>query len=169
MKARLTAIAAQGFAILSVVAPIAAMAASSVDQTFVAKVSQGGMFEVEASKVAEGSATAQDVKDFATAEVHDHTLVGDKLKATASHVGITFPAKLNPEFQSKLDKLKALNGRAFDDAYMTEMADIHAKDGAALRQGGRLQPRPRLSRLRRRDACDRAAPHRRRPRRAAAR
>jgi putative membrane protein len=40
--------------------------------------------------------------------------------------------KLNPSFQSKLDALKAKSGTAFDSAYVQEMKDIHAKDGAAF-------------------------------------
>ena len=59
---------------------LAAAPASDADRAFVGKVSQGGMYEVEASKVAEARAVAQDVKDLATTEVHDHMLVGAKLK-----------------------------------------------------------------------------------------
>jgi putative membrane protein len=95
-------------------------------------VSQGGMYEVEASKAAEHKAVAQDVKDFATSEVHDHTLVGAKLKAISAQVGIPIAAKLNAEFSAKLSHLDALSGHAFDAAYMSSMADIHAKDGAAF-------------------------------------
>jgi putative membrane protein len=111
---------------------LAAAAPAPVDQAFTAKVSQGGMFEVDAGKLAESKAQAQDVKDFAVMEVHDHTLVGDGLKKAADHEGIKFSSKLNPEFQGKLDKLKDLSGPAFDAAYMDEMADLHAKDGAAF-------------------------------------
>ena len=50
-----------------------AHAATAGDRAFVAKVGQGGMFEVEAGKLAEGKAAAVDVRDFATMEVHDHT------------------------------------------------------------------------------------------------
>ena len=49
--------------------------ASETDRAFVAKVSQGGTYEVEASRYAETKAVAQDVKDLAVTEVHDHTLV----------------------------------------------------------------------------------------------
>jgi putative membrane protein len=114
--------------------PAAALAAAPapVDQAFTAKVSQGGMFEVEAGKLAEKSAQAPDVKDFAVMEVHDHALVGKGLKTAADHEGIKFSSKLNPEFQGKLDHLKGLSGPAFDAAYMDAMADIHAKDGAAF-------------------------------------
>jgi putative membrane protein len=110
----------------------ASAAPMPVDRAFVGKVSQGGMYEVEASKLAERKAVAQDVKDFATSEVHDHTLVGDKLKAISAQVGIPIDGKLNAEFSAKLARLDSLSGHAFDAAYMESMADIHAKDGAAF-------------------------------------
>ena len=103
-----------------------------VDKTFVDKVSQGGMFEVEASKVAERKAVAQDVKDQATTEVHDHELVGAKLKAVAGKAGLTFPAKLDADFTKRVDALKAASGPAFDAAYLAEMDTIHDADGAAF-------------------------------------
>lgn len=111
---------------------------SSTDLAFVAKVSQGGMYEVEASKVAEQKAQAQDVKDQATTEVHDHQLVGGNLKSIASANGDDFPTQLNADFQSRLDRLNGLDGKAFDDAYLAEMQKIHALDGAAFAQEARL-------------------------------
>ena len=70
-------------------------------------------------------------------EVHDHTGVGDRLKATAGKEGLDVPAALNAEFQGKLDHLKTLSGPAFDAAYMGEMSTLHAADGAAFAQEGR--------------------------------
>jgi len=119
-------------ALMAGVAASAANAAGPIDQAFVAKVSQGGMFEVMASKLAVDKAVAQDVKDFATSEVHDHTLVGDKLKAISAQQGIAIDPAPNAEFKAKLDHLSGLSGAQFDAAYMTQMATIHAKDGAAF-------------------------------------
>lgn len=112
----------------------AAIAATATpnDRAFVAKVSQGGMFEVAAGKLAETRGSTQDVRDFATAEVHDHTLVGDKLKAISSSEGVTFAATPNAEFAGKLSRLSALSGKAFDAAYLSEMATLHDGDGAAF-------------------------------------
>lgn len=107
---------------------------SKGDQAFVAKVSQGGMFEVAASKVAEDKAGAQDVKDQANTEVHDHELVGSKLKSIASSNGDDFSTDLNAGFAARVAKLNALSGKAFDDAYIAEMKTIHAQDGAAFAQ-----------------------------------
>lgn len=106
----------------------AAANASEADKTFTGKVSQGGMYEVEASKVAEEKAVAQNVKDQAITEVHDHELVGAKLKRIATAAGIPPAAKLNPTFQQRLDKLKATSSAGFDAAYIADMQQIHDMD-----------------------------------------
>jgi putative membrane protein len=111
---------------------MAAGTATATDRAFVAKVSQGGMYEVEASKVAAQKASTQDIRDFATSEVHDHTLVGQKLFKISSSEGIFYASSLNKEFDTKLQHLKSLSGPAFDSAYMTDMAAIHDADGAAF-------------------------------------
>jgi putative membrane protein len=119
------------FASLSILSaqPLLALTpASDADKAFVGKVSQGGMYEVEASKLAEQKAVAQDVKDQASTEVHDHELVNAKLKRIAAAHSIPVAAKLNAEFQQRLDKLKAVSGSAFDAAYIEDMKQIHDKD-----------------------------------------
>ena len=106
----------------------AADMASDTDKTFVGKVSQGGMYEVEASKVAEMKAVAQNVKDQANTEVHDHELVGAKLKRISTAAGVPVAPKLNATFQARLDKLKATPAADFDAGYITDMQAIHDMD-----------------------------------------
>lgn len=125
---------AAAFGLSAAIAAYASPALSTADQAFVAKVSQGGMFEVEASKLAERKAQAQDVKDQATGEVHDHLLVGANLKSIAGANGDDFPLRLNADFQDRLGRLDALSGAAFDEAYLGEMKKIHDLDGAAFAQ-----------------------------------
>ena len=105
---------------------------SDVDKAFVAKVSQGGMYEVEVGKMAEAKATTQDVKDSGTTETHDHMLVGAKLKSIVEANGMEFPSSLNAEFQTRLDKMSALPADQFDAAYLKDMKKIHDADGAAF-------------------------------------
>jgi putative membrane protein len=102
------------------------------DRAFVAKVSQGGMFEVAAGRLAMTKGSTQDIRDFGTAEVHDHTLVGAKLKKLSAQAGISFAPELNAEFSSKLQHLSSLSGPMFDQAYLSEMATLHDMDGAAF-------------------------------------
>lgn len=122
----------------------AAEPVSDADRAFVAMVSQGGMFEVAAGQLGTGQAHRQDIKDQANTEAHDHKGVGDRLKEAAKDAGITFPETLNPQFQKKLDALKALSGVAFDTAYLREMEDIHAKDGSAFANEAKGGTNPKL-------------------------
>ena len=102
--------------------------ASDTDKAFVAKVSQGGRYEVEASKLAVQKASTQNVKDAANSEVHDHELVNKKLKTISAAAHVSIAPALNPDFTQKLDHLRTLSGEEFDKDYMEEMAVIHDKD-----------------------------------------
>jgi|GEM_PF-3317121 putative membrane protein len=102
--------------------------ASKADKVFVGKVSQGGMYEVEASQVAGQKAIAPDVKDIAVMEVHDHGLVNRKLKEIATEKGIPVSSALNATFQQRLEKLKSVSGPEFDAAYIADMEEIHDND-----------------------------------------
>lgn len=121
--------------VLGIAAPALA-AGTAQDRAFASKVGPGGMFEVEAGKLAENKASALDVRDFAVMEVHDHTAVGDRLKAISAKEGVQVPPSLTPEFQAKLNKLKSLSGPAFDKQYMRDMGELHPKDGAAFATEG---------------------------------
>ncbi len=71
---------------------------SDADKAFTAKVSQGGLYEVTASKYAAVKASAPDVKDVALTEVHDHELVNAGLKKVAAGAGVAIAPGLNAEF-----------------------------------------------------------------------
>ena len=106
----------------------AAAPATDTDKAFVGKVSQGGAYEVAASKFAVQHATMPDVKDQAIAEVHDHTLVGEELKRISASADIQIAPQLNQEFTARLAKLKSAVGPGFDTAYIEDMKSIHDKD-----------------------------------------
>ena len=125
-------------------AALAADTVSAADQSFVAMVSQGGMFEVKAGQVAADQGSTQDLKDQGSTEAHDHQLVGDKLKSIATAAGIQIADSLNSQFQKELDDLEALSGSAFDAAYLRDMDDIHKKDGAAFAKEAKSGTNPDL-------------------------
>ena len=122
----------------------AADAVSATDRSFVAMVSQGGLFEVKAGQLGAERGAVQDIRDQGNTEAHDHQLVGDKLKSIAGEAGIEIGDTLNAQFQKKLDDLKALSGEAFDAAYLRDMEDIHAKDGAAFAKEAKSGTNPKL-------------------------
>ncbi|MBD5654600.1 MAG: DUF4142 domain-containing protein [Candidatus Eremiobacteraeota bacterium] len=140
-------VAVAGFVSATVLVPLvspAADLASAADRAFVAKVSQGGMFEVALGKVAAAQGSTQDIRDQGATESHDHMLVGAKLKMVAGEAAITFPSSLNAMFSQKLASLQVLSGRRFDAAYLQAMEDIHAKDGAAFAKEARGGGDPKL-------------------------
>ena len=115
----------------------AAPAATDTDKTFVAKVSQGGAYEVMASRFALTHAHAQDVLDLATAEVHDHTLVGAKLKRISAAAGVPIAPAPTAEFADRFARLKEATGQNFDQVYLEDMKSIHDKDEALFAQESR--------------------------------
>ena len=123
--------------VLALSSAFAAAPASDNDKAFVAKVSQGGAYEVAASQYALTHAHAQDVLDQAATEVHDHTLVGSKLKKISAGAGLPIAPTLNAEFSDRLARLKDGAGQNFDQLYIEDMKSIHDKDEALFAQESR--------------------------------
>jgi putative membrane protein len=107
---------------------LAAPSASQADQAFVAKVSQGGQYEVEAGRVAAMKGSSPFIKDFGLLESQDHEGVNRELKRIAGMTGVTITPELNAEFSQRLAKLKAVPAAQFDSYYLTDMKQIHNKD-----------------------------------------
>jgi putative membrane protein len=107
---------------------LAATTASPADKSFVAQVSQGGAYEVQAGIIAEQRATSPDVKDLAITEVHDHEGVNSRLRQIASATGVSIDKQLKPEFQQRLQKLRTVSAADFDKAYIADQIQIHDND-----------------------------------------
>ena len=106
----------------------AAQAASQADRDLVGKVSQGGLYEVEAGKVAAAKGQTPFTRNFGVLEAHDHEGVNAELKRIAASTGVAIKPGLNPEFSARLAKLKAVPDSQFDAYYVTDMKQIHNKD-----------------------------------------
>jgi putative membrane protein len=115
-------------AALVITPAILAATATPADRAFVAKVSQGGAYEVAASKVAAERATAPDIKDLALTEIHDHDGVNERLHKIAAETGVSIAPNLNAQFQQRLAKLRAVSSADFDAAYIADMEQIHDGD-----------------------------------------
>jgi putative membrane protein len=107
---------------------LAAEPASQADRAFVAKVSQGGLYEVEAGKVAAMRGTVAAVKDFGLLESQDHEGVNSELKRIAGMTDVSIVPGLNAEFSQRLAKLKAVPAAQFDSYYISDMKQIHNND-----------------------------------------
>jgi len=106
--------------------------ADTGDVKFAAEAASGGMTEVALGKIAQEKGVNARVKKFGSMMVMDHSKANDSLKALAVRKNITLPAAPNAKDQATIDKLSKLSGRAFDDAYVSDMIDDHKNDVKAF-------------------------------------
>jgi putative membrane protein len=96
---------------------------------FVKEVAVSDMFEIESSKLA--AAKSDDAtKAFANQMVADHSKTSQELKGMAPS-NAPIPTTLDRSHQSKLDKLKSLNGGDFTKQYHSDQVSAH-KDAVSL-------------------------------------
>jgi putative membrane protein len=98
-------------------------------EDFVKEVAISDMFEIESSKLAQTKATGPS-KMFADHMVQDHTKTSTELKAKVA-AKMELPTALDNSHQSKLDKLKSLDGGSFTTQYNSDQVAAH-KDAVNL-------------------------------------
>jgi putative membrane protein len=120
---------------LSVAVPRAnaAVTVSTTDQDFILAAAQGGMTEVKLGELASTNGKRNDVKEFGQMMVKDHTAINDDLKALAAQKGVILPDSLDAKHQGMVDKMTALTGSGFDDAYIADMIKGHKADAKAFK------------------------------------
>jgi len=104
------------------------------DHSFVEKAAMGGMAEVELGNVAQQKAASDEVKQFGSRMVTDHTKANDELKQIASSKNIELPTALDKKHRGDVDKFSKMSGAQFDKAYMSHMVDDHKKDVADFKK-----------------------------------
>ncbi|WP_299500142.1 DUF4142 domain-containing protein [Mucilaginibacter sp.] len=95
------------------------------DAKFAVDAANGGMTEVELSKLAEQKSTNAKVKDFAAMMVMDHTKAGEELKAVAKTKNITLPDSVNADSKKAIADLSKKSVSDFDKAYVDKMVSDH--------------------------------------------
>ena len=111
----------------------AATPVATTDQGFILAAAQGGMTEVKLGELAAQKGTRDDVKEFGQMMVKDHMAINDDLKALAAQKGVALPDSLDAKHQAMVDKMAALTGSAFDDAYIADMIKAHQQDAKAFK------------------------------------
>ncbi|TGQ01333.1 MULTISPECIES: DUF4142 domain-containing protein [unclassified Mesorhizobium] len=104
-----------------------AMPALAADkaQDFIDKAASGGMFEVESSKIAEGKAQDQSVKDFAQKMIADHGAANAKLETIAGEQKLQVPSATDAKHKSDIDALQSAKDPV-DKSYVQMQRDAHA-------------------------------------------
>jgi putative membrane protein len=107
---------------------------SATDNQFANEAAQGGLAEVEMGQVAVQKATSAHVKQFAQRMVTDHTQANQELMQLATSQKLKLPTQVDAKHKSAMDKLRGLNGAAFDTAYMQDMVQDHEHDLAEFQK-----------------------------------
>lgn len=116
---------------------------SAADQKFVDDAMIGGLYEIEAGRIAEKSANPQ-VRQFGARMVRDHGTAGSKLAQIVTAEGGTAPQSLNQEHQQKLNHLRSLHGSEFAQAYMQDMVRDHDTDAQDFGKAAQNLNNPQL-------------------------
>jgi putative membrane protein len=116
---------------------------SAADQKFVDTAAIGGLYEVEAGRLAEKSANPQ-VKKFGERMVRDHGAADAKLRRIVTAEGGTLPQSLDQQHQLELDHLRSLHGREFARAYMQNMVEDHDTDTQEFGKAAQNLDNPKL-------------------------
>jgi len=126
-------------AILAMGAPLAAQAqAAKPNDAQIAHIAYtAGVIDVTAGKQALAKSKDKSVRDFAQEMVRDHTAVNDQALALVKKLGVTpqdnpTSKALAKDAAAKLKTYAALNGAAFDKAYVANEVAYHKTVNGAL-------------------------------------
>jgi putative membrane protein len=126
--------------LLGIVTFAASMTAQSADRmsmpdsTWVTKVAQGGMAEVELGKLAQTNGASDAVKQFGQRMVTDHSKANEELAGIAKRKNVSVPSTLDAKSEATKERLSKLNGPAFDRAYIADMVKDHRMDVAEFKK-----------------------------------
>ena len=110
--------------------PVAMIAPT--DAAFAQKVAASNAAEIELSRIAYVRAQSPEVRAFARQLVIDHREMAMNLDNFALERGHLVAWRIEPEMASTIERLRTLDGPAFDRAYMDVMVDAHSKSVATL-------------------------------------
>jgi putative membrane protein len=119
----------------------------AVDKAFVKKALEGNIGEIEMGKVALQESNDDQVKQFAQKMVDDHGKMLDQLKPVAEQMGVKVPDGPSKGQMKSMDKMKALSGDAFDQAYIKDMVKDHKKDDSDFKLEAQSTQNPQLKQL----------------------
>jgi putative membrane protein len=119
----------------------------AVDKAFVKKALEGNIGEIEMGKLALQKSSDDQVKQFAQRMVDDHSKMQDQLKPAAEQMGVKVPDGPSKGQMKSMDKMKALSGDAFDQAYIKDMVKDHKSDDSDFKLEAQSTQNPQLKQM----------------------
>lgn len=122
-------------------------AGPEADKAFLKKALEGNMAEVQMGQLALQKSSDDQVKQFAQRMVDDHGKMLDQLKPVAQQMGVKVPEGPSKGQMKSMDKMKALSGDAFDQAYIKSMVKDHKNDDSEFKQEAQSTQNPQLKQM----------------------
>ena len=95
------------------------------DSRFTQTAMSGSATEIALARVAVTKTQSPEVRSFAQQMLDDHRQIATNIDNFALQRGYVVNWSITPEQQATIDRLSAMDGAAFDDAYMQEMVRAH--------------------------------------------
>ncbi|EHQ30752.1 DUF4142 domain-containing protein [Mucilaginibacter paludis] len=102
---------------------------------FIKGAHEGGLTEIEASKIAQKISTNKAVTDFAAMMIKDHSEAGTEVDKLADEKQVFVRDSVNHEHKILLDSLSKKSGAGFDKAYIEMMVKDHEEAEELFKEG----------------------------------
>jgi putative membrane protein len=102
------------------------------DQVFAMMAAEGGLSEVQLSKLAADNASSPEVRQIAQRLVQDHTKANQELLTIAKQKDISVPKELDDTHEDVVKLFSKLEGAQFDREFLRYQVMHHEKDVAAF-------------------------------------
>ena len=106
---------------------------SAQDKKFLIDASEGGLFEMTASKVALKKSKNADIRAFAQQMLDDHSKLANDLMPFDQTMMVTPAMKLKPAHAQEVSRLNSMGGEKFNTEYVKAMDAAHHKDRGEFR------------------------------------
>jgi len=116
---------------------VAGPAGAATAASFVTNAAIGGMYEVEAGRIAAERSGNPRVKALGEMMVTDHGKAGEELKTIAAAANLAVPTALDQRHQGLIDNLRGASNEDFDRVYLQQQEAAHNETAALLETWGR--------------------------------
>lgn len=121
---------------------------AEIDRQFMLTAAEAGMANIMMGQLALQQGSADEVKQFAQAEIDEQLNVKAELTQIAPQVGVTLPTAPGEKYQASLIRLSQLSGEQFDQAYLSEGGiNAHLENAATFQREAAFGQNPDLVRL----------------------
>jgi len=100
---------------------------TNTDKQYAQAMAARGMMEIRLGQAALDKSEREDVKKVAKRMIADYLGWDEGMAKAAKRVSITLPTELDEKQKAEVDKVCALSGPAFDEAYLKEVIRLQTK------------------------------------------